>query len=116
MRNLIVVAALAWLSGWTPVAWSQETAPDADVFALAEATEDTVLFSEDFEGPEPPELVQWYAGTVPFTLKDRAVTDEDAHSGNRCPHSYLGAGKVVRGNEFLETCIQFVHTADHSLC
>ncbi len=58
--------------------------PNVDVFKLAQASENRVLFSEDFEGPNPREFVQWYGGRVPFSVEERAVVDEEAHSGKHC--------------------------------
>ena len=93
-RLLLMIAALGLLLGVTAASYSEETAADVDVLALAKAAEDAVLFSEDFEGPNPHAFVQWYGGTVPFTIKERGVTNEEARSGT---HSFKIAIETTNG-------------------
>jgi len=64
---------------------NQAVAAEVDVYELAAASEERVVFSEDFGGASPRSFEQWYAGHKLFTVQDCRLTDEAAHSGD---HSF----------------------------
>jgi len=85
-RNRVLLSALASaliLVASNAAAQSQSQPAAHDTYALSKNAPKRVLFVEDFEGDSPREFVQWYGRTVPWTLKERALTEEEALSGKR---------------------------------
>ena len=82
---IALATALAAVVARPSTAAGGTTAPAATnaLYELARTAPDRVLFEEGFEGDTPREFVQWYGGTVPWTLKKRGLSDEAALADTR---------------------------------